>query len=151
MGIKIKARVGRGAIRKTLDPSSASYTRQIRAQIKEIEEALSEFASAVEDQAPEIVENALRPTFEKSQKYVPVDTGDLKKSGFLEVRKTDRGIVKAEIGYGKGGKPPYAVFVHERTDLKHKSPTRAKFLQAALEEDFHQIQKRLVNGFTPER
>ena len=150
MPIKIRARVGRQAIRSTLDPSTAQYTRQIQQQIKEIEDALSEFADAVDDQAPEIIENALRPTFALSQKYTPGDTGKLKRSGFLDVH-THGKKTTATIGYGKGGKPPYAVLVHELTELKHADPTRAKFLQSALEEDFHQIQKRLVDGFTPER
>lgn len=150
MPIRIRARVGRQAIRSGLDPSSAQYTRQIREQVKEIEDALSEFADAVEEQSPEIVENALRPTFEKSQKYTPVSSGKLRRSGFLEVSTSGKKTT-ATIGYGKGGRPNYTVFVHERTDLKHKEPTRAKFLQAALEEDFHQIQKRLVDGFTPEK
>jgi hypothetical protein len=89
--------------------------------------------------------DALRPTFELSQKYVPVDTGELKASGYL--RSGSQGKRKlAEMGYGRGGQAPYATFVHERTDIAHKAPTSAKFLQRALDEDYYAILPRIAAG-----
>jgi hypothetical protein len=98
-------------------------------------------------QSGEILYDALKPTFDKSQKYVPVATGDLKASGYLQVQR--QGALRAyvaEIGYGRGGFPSYAIYVHE-TPIFHKAPTRWKFLQAALEEDSNEIRRRITDGF----
>lgn len=148
MAIGIKLRAGRFAVRKTLDVASAAYTRQMREQMRSIEGQIRSIIKDIESATPEALEAALRPTFELSQKYVPVDTGKLKRSGFLESVSGDRKIPRVVIGYGKRGRPPYAVFVHERTDLRHKSPTRSKFLQAAVEEDIDNIRRRLLSSLT---
>ena len=146
MPLSLKFRAGRFAIRGSLDPTSTSYTQQMRTQMKEIESRLKEVLNAVDEHSLEALDRVLRPTFELSQKYVPVDTGDLKASGFLEVTSSG-GRDNATIGYGKGGKPPYTVFVHEMTEIPHKQPTRSKFLQAASEEDFDNIRDRVVEEY----
>lgn len=91
---------------------------------------------------PQVLLNALGPTFELSQEYCPKDTGNLVESGYLEVT-VSRGAPRVEMGYGKGGKPKYAVRVHENLEWRHKRPTRAKWLQAALEEDSGELPRRL--------
>lgn len=131
---------------KVVSPHQAGYIRAIRQQFENIEAILMAYVDHMNEQAGEIMLEALRPTFEKSQTYVPVKTGRLKRSGFLELRSGSRGPV-VTMGYGKNNDPPYTAIVHERLDLWHKPPTRAKFLQSALEEDFGQIQKRLISGF----
>ena len=147
MPLSIKLRAGRFAIRGTLDPVSANYTRQMRTQMKGIEANLKEVLNAIEEHSVGALDRILRPTFELSQKYVPVDTGDLKASGFLEVSTSSAGRVNATIGYGKGGRPPYTVFVHEMTEVHHTPPTRSKFLQAAIEEDLDDIQGRIAEEY----
>jgi len=97
-------------------------------------------------QSVDVLYDALLPTFKLSQKYCPVDTQDLKDSGFLE-KAASRSNPRVVIGYAKGGKPAYAAFVHELTHLYHKSPTRSKFLLAALEEDAGAIQQRIIKGY----
>jgi len=64
------------------------------------------------------------------QNYVPVDTGALRASGFVEVPKpTARGFAM-EIGFG-GPSAPYAVIVHE--DLTKRHPVgQAKYLEIPL-------------------
>lgn len=100
-----------------------------------------------EDATPEIIVEALEPTFEKSKVYCPKDTGELVASGYLEiVRKGQSPYV--EMGYGKGGKPRYAPYVHEMLNLKHAAPTRAKWLQHAVQEDLGVIATRLATGYT---
>lgn len=95
---------------------------------------------------PEILMDALEPTFEISQEYCPEDTGRLKDSGYLEITEF-RGRPSVEIGYGRGGEPPYAATVHENMEWRHKAPTRAKWLQVALTEDEQNIQARLAYDY----
>lgn len=98
-------------------------------------------------QSGEVLREALQPTLVKAKKYCPVLTGELRESGYLEVRRTGPlGSYQAEIGFAKGGKPSYAIYVHE-VPYNHRSPTRWKFLQAALEEDATAIRARLTTGF----
>lgn len=104
------------------------------------------------DASEEIMLEAMRPTFEKSQTYCPVESGRLKKTGYLEVVPF-RGKPRVEIGYGKGQNPRnrigrnYTAYVHEMIDLKHQPPTRAKWLQAAVMEDLELIHRRLGYGY----
>jgi hypothetical protein len=115
--------------------------------IKDLQDNFKAWTLHMSAQSGAVLYNALKPTFDKSQTYVPIDTGDLKKSGYLEVRR--RGLFRAyevEIGYGRGGFPSYAIYVHE-TPIFHKPPTRWKFLQAAISEDGNEIQKRINEGF----
>lgn len=95
-------------------------------------------------QAPEILYQALEPTFEKSKVYCPKDTGALVGSGYLEVEQTKNGA-QAAIGYARGGRPWYAVYVHE-IPRYHKEPTRWKWLQLALQEDADDIRELLLNA-----
>ena len=134
--------VGRKRVTSAVVPGEAGYIRSINAQLTQLQRNLAKFVEHIEGQTPEILVEALRPTFEKSKRYTPKDTGRLVQSGYLEVRDRAQGPV-VEMGYGRGGDPPYTVFVHERLDLKHKSPTRAKFLQEALQEDAGKIQENL--------
>jgi len=137
-----RASVGLRRILAGISESQAAVTRQSRAQMQSVVKRFKEFERHMISQMPEILREALEPTFEKSQKYVPVDTGDLKESGFLQVVKTRSGAF-VSMGYGLGGRPPYSVFVHEDLEASHKPPTRAKFLQSALEEDSSLIERRI--------
>ena len=85
-------------------------------------EALNDFAKIVID---------------ASQPLVPVKTGDLKASWFIEPASASRGL-RATVGYG-GGDVDYAVFVHELyknektgTIIKH-SQGRWKYLETAMQ------------------
>lgn len=100
----------------------------------------------LEDVTPEIMLAALEPTFEKSQEYCPKDTGKLVESGYLQITQF-RGKPRVEIGYGLGGDPAYAAAVHENLEWRHKAPTRAKWLQVALEEDAGEIQNRVAAAY----
>lgn len=142
----LRARIGYARIPSTATPDQAAYTQQIRSQMKAIETNLSSVIAAIQDAGPDIVLAALQPTYDKSQVYVPKKTGALAASGYLEVTESGGNTI-VQMGYGKGGQPPYAVFVHERTDLFHEPPTRSKFLQAALEEDIGDINTRLQEGY----
>ena len=125
--------------------SVAGATRDIRAQFKGIETRLRETISNIKDATPDAVRHGLQPIFDKSQEYVPVDTMELKNSGYLEVRESSH-KVEAEIGYARGGHPHYAVIVHEDPDLQHKSPTRSKFLEQAINEKFSGVKSRILSA-----
>lgn len=64
--------------------------------------------------------------YNESQKQVPVDTGDLKKSGKVVV--TGKGFgARAFVVYDA----KYAVWVHENLEAYHEPPTKARYLADA--------------------
>lgn len=131
-------------LRGSRRPSAKALRDAAKGGFSEIIDALAEFCSEMEnDIIPDVMYDALEPTFELSQKYVPVDTGELKDSGYLDITKRGKNPV-VEIGYGRDG-APYAVYVHEMPHY-HKPPTRFKYLQGALDEDYNQILNRIVRG-----
>ena len=60
--------------------------------------------------------------YNKSQTYVPVDTGKLKKSGYIEI--FDEFV---RVGYNCS----YAAVVHEVIENHHDLPTKSKYLEDA--------------------
>jgi hypothetical protein len=68
-----------------------------------------------------------------SQRLVPVDTGQLKRSASTDIAKPKLGETAAvEVSYSTD----YAIFVHERTDIPHYTPAeaQAKFLEQPARE-----------------
>lgn len=113
-------------------------------QLSRLVANFSGLAAHMGTESPEILREALEPTFEKSKEYCPKDTGKLVNSGYLEVQHS-RGGAQAAIGYAKGGSPQYAIYVHEVPRF-HPEPTRWKWLQFALQEDADSIKERILNG-----
>jgi len=146
MAVNIKISVGRRRIPANLDPKLASYTRQIRDQVRGIIEDIKFFYKEIEDVTPEVLKDALQPVFDESQRIVPVDTRKLQLSGYL-VSEDVAGGGTVEIGYARGGRPEYGVIVHENLETFHESPTKAKFLEGPLNEMFFQVQRRIVDSF----
>ncbi len=141
------ARVGR--VRPTLSHGgiSPAYERNVRRQMNAVLREYRRWAEHVRTQGPEVLREALVPTFYKARDvYTPEDTGDLRDSGYLEAGRSSKGSFVV-IGFGRRGFPHYAALVHERTDFFHQPPTRSKFLQAALEEDGPEIQARIEKGY----
>ncbi len=120
------------------------FTQSARDSMSGILARFQDLIGSLKGATPEALEMALTPTFEKSQKYCPTDTGELKDSGVLVSGADASGIAYARIAYGGNGAIHYAPIVHERTDLSHKAPTRSKWLQAAVEEDFGKMQRRFT-------
>jgi hypothetical protein len=121
--------------------SQSALRDQFNASMGNVLHNLGVFIRHMHDVGPEILEEALRPTFGKSQVYCPVQDGNLRASGYVESKRTSEGA-EAEIGYGRGGLPGYAIYVHE-LPAAHEEPTRDKFLQAALDEDYFAIINRI--------
>lgn len=123
-------------------PNEPGYIESIQRQTNAIVAKLRIIFKEFEKVSPEIMVEALRPTFELTQIEVPVDTGDLKKSGYLQLGSL-RGKPRVEMGYGYHNSPPYAQLVHERTDIRHQSPTKAKYLQDPVMADLNNVYSRL--------
>ena len=67
----------------------------------------------VQDALPDAVELAMLPIYREAMRLVPVDTGALKASVYLEQEKTRGGKVQVVLGFARWGYPKYAIYVHE--------------------------------------
>lgn len=132
----------RAAPRAPLYPSEPGYIAQMQKQSKILTDTLLSIFDQFEDISEDIMLEALEPTGEKAKIYTPKDKHDLVNSYYLE-KASFRGKPRVEMGFAKGGKPRYAVYVHEIVEYQHESPTRAKFLESAMKEDLEQIYRRL--------
>ena len=114
-----------------------------RAEMAAIVKELKRRMNAIKEATPAALEEALTPTFAKAIYYTPVASGQFRASGYMELREGLKGP-EIEIGFGKEGNPAYAAYVHEMVNIPHAAPTRAKFLQSAIEEDIDDIPKRIA-------
>lgn len=131
---------------KTSDVSSAAELgRALRPIFDEIAVDFRNYCRSLEDYLPSDLAQALEPTLQLSLTYVPRDTGELADSAYLSVENFRNGA-RVEMGYGKGGKPDYAIYVHE-IPYAHASPTSWKFLERAINEDYLNIVQRVSLNF----
>lgn len=137
---KVKAGVG---ISRASNTFAGRYSGDARKEMRAIILELNRRINNISKLTPLALEEAMTPTFAKAIAYTPVDTGKLRSSGYMITKQGDKGP-EVEIGFGKGANPPYAAYVHEMTDIPHAAPTRAKFLQSAIEEDIDIIPKRIA-------
>jgi hypothetical protein len=130
----IAIHVGRSTIRSSAPyaATEAGMRANLQTSISGIVNNIKAFIADVEGMMPDVLVEVLQPVFDLSQVYCPFKSGDLRSSGYLEARQGTR-TAEVEIGYGRGGHPSYAVYVHEMP-FNHADPTRDKFLQAALDE-----------------
>ena len=80
---------------------------------------------------------------QRSQKYVPVDTGALKASGQIVV-EGNRQATTSRVIYGGKAETYYALYVHENLEAKHAAPTCAKFLERAARESAGNCQQVII-------
>ncbi len=135
-------KVGKLSSKKASFPTESDYMASMKATSKELEDILLKLMKDVEDISAPLMLDVLSPTFDKSQQYCPIDKGPLRASGYLEVTSF-RGNPRVEMGYARGGRPWYAVVVHEDPQFQHKPPTRYKWLQAAMMEDLPSMYTKL--------
>lgn len=140
---RIAPSIGRVRVTSAVSPSEAGYIQHIRGQMQDIQRNMEKTVTHIENITADALIFGLEPIFKESQRLVPVDTGKLKQSGFLVKRKTTRGS-EAAIGYARHGRPGYAAFVHERTDLRHAPPTQAKFLETPMLRMIDTFQRRVA-------
>ncbi len=141
-GRPLRFQVGLKRIHRSTSPAKGSLTRQVRAQMKGIEDNLAKIINAMKKSTPDAIGFALDPILDESQILVPKEFGPLKDSGDIFLTET-AGRPHGTVSYGDGNEVPYAIYVHEMITYEHESPTQAKFLQAAVEKHQHQIIPRL--------
>src|SRR5690606_41527890 len=90
--------------------SHKRYAKSVQAQMAKVTENLNKVIRSIKATTPLALRYAVKPIYDESQNLVPVDTGKLKASGFIEVRKNTRGGT-AGRGYARANNPPYAAFV----------------------------------------
>lgn len=112
----------------------------------------NEILRKLDDQSIEIllgevekeVEDTIQLAFMESQLEVPVDTGLLRSTGKAWPVEKDGDGMEARITYGTH----YGPYVHERVDIHHKPPTKAKFLEDPMkrqEKPFVEAVKRIFS------
>ena len=86
----------------------------------------------------------------ESKRLVPVDTGVLKRSGYVTMPIESNTGIRVELGYG-GPATAYALVQHERTDFDHPGGGEAKFLERPFKEAaghaFNLAQKTFATAF----
>lgn len=100
--------------------------------VMQITRAISKIRRDTEIKIADALEKAGEIILQKSQIYVPRETGALANSGRVEVEGQGFGA-RSRVLYG-GDSAPYAVYVHENLEAQHKPPTCAKFLERAARE-----------------
>lgn len=104
---------------------------------------------AVASKAPKALERAVyrfgQIEMAESKRRVPVDTGTLKNSGFVEKPVRISGVITLELGYG-GAAEDYAIPVHEDLEAFHKTG-QAKYLESVLNESAPYFAQRVAADF----
>ena len=136
-----KPHMGSKQMRTSYGASSNALTAAFRDSMGNILSEYDRFVEHIEEVTPDILKEAIQPTLDKAVYYCPKNTGELAASAYLEV-ESRRGQHVVAIGFGKRGQPSYAVYVHEMP-YRHEEPTRSKFLQAAVEEDYNMFTRRV--------
>ena len=100
--------------------------------IKEVKKRLKEYPFRTLKALGKALYEESQVILGESKKQCPVDTGTLRSTGHVDEPKYTRSSVDIQIGYG-GASAPYAIYVHERLDLRHKVG-KAKFLEDPVKE-----------------
>lgn len=94
-------------------------------------------ADAVTKQAArEGMVDALEAVLTEANKTVPLQTGDLERSGLTDF---DPEQFRGTVSYGNGVATAYAIRQHEETGWHHAEGRRAKWLELTLREMIGQI------------
>jgi len=139
----VRASIGRVRVTSAVSPGEPGYIRSMKMQMDHIAEVLNKQIAHIKNATAQGMAYALEPILEYSQTIVPVDTGELKASGFIVVQDSASGPV-AVIGYARHGQPKYAAFVHEMIHVPHQKGKSAKFLEIAVNEKIGVFERRLV-------
>lgn len=142
--IRVKASIGSRRLSSGTHASIAAATRQARTQMKTVMDNLEAVVQGLRTATPEALLYGLKPIADKATYYVPVKTGELRDSQYMEVRREGRQKFLVELGYARGGHPNYAALVHESVDIPHADPTSAKFLEKAVDEELHKVRPRVL-------
>lgn len=143
------------ALRIPLNVGRVDRRSSFQKQMRRIVRNFKHVTDAIEnDVMPEALRYAVMPIVERSQYYVPVDTGALKASQYVFIGKLPN-KPRISVGYARGNQVPkgyedkrenldYAIKVHELSHYYHKPPTQYKFLEQAFNERAEQILPRVA-------
>ena len=140
--VTVRGSIGLKRIPRSTPRTAAEATRNTRKQFKVLRDNLLKSIQYIEGITAPALEEAMKPIFQESQRLVPKDTLKLMRSGFIDTG-TFRGQPAVNMGYGAGGTPKYAVFVHEDLNAKHENGTQAKFLEEPYKKQLNQIAGRV--------
>jgi hypothetical protein len=143
----MRLRIGKIRSSRPVYPSEPGFIQSVNAQLKDLQFAIQSIADQMGEVSPFIAQEAWAPTFAKARAWCPRKTGALVGSGYLEITSFSKSSPHVEMGFGRGGDPPYTVYVHEQVNHYHAPPTRAKWLQAAVLEDIGVLWSRLQAGY----
>lgn len=107
--------------------------------IDTVSENLRRLAASVPVRAAQALNVVAEETMTDAKERTPVDTGTLKRSGLVFQHATP-GRLSAGLSYGT----EYAVYVHERTELRHRVG-EAKFLERAIAFTARFFAERMAN------
>lgn len=91
--------------------------------IENVLRELNRRTSAIQNATNQSLQDVAFEIMSKAQELAPLDTGDLRGSGYAEVKN-----MNIELGF----KAPYALVQHERMDFKHPKGGQAKYLERPL-------------------
>ena len=100
-----------------LSSTLRSIGKSRRADGRKVEEGLRKVAKRI---------------YDDSQKLVPEDSGDLKRSGEIFWNRKQGFGAQYHVTYG-GVTAPYALIVEVMDHLNHAPPTRSRYLRTAIE------------------
>ena len=110
-----------------------------REMVARIEEVAKDARKAIDRAVYKFGNTEMR----EMKRLVPVDTGTLKDSGYVEKPKRDGSRVMLELGFG-GAAEAYALYVHEDLDAFHENG-QAKFVEMPLSESAPFFAERVGN------
>lgn len=110
---------------------------------KELQRALEKLGKQALPEAGKALYAEAELIMTDSKKQCPVDTGTLRSTGYVEQPEASGDQVTVQMGYG-GPAAPYAIWVHERLDLRHNPPTKAKFLEDPVKAAAPKLPARLA-------
>ena len=100
--------------------------RGVDSVIKNFNKKLSEIKDASKDSIRDVALDLIS----KAKERAPLDTGDLRGSGFTEFKESSTEYV-ARVGFTE----PYALVQHEDLTFKHPQGGEAKYLENPLKEN----------------
>ena len=125
----------RGGLKGSLFGHSVEGLKQLHKDFDKATEALLHaYAAALFDESVRVMN--------KSQKIVPVDSRELKRSAIVKPPKTLK-RPETSLSYNT----PYALYQHEHHAGSEKNPgSRAKYLERPMKDAASGMEKRLVRG-----
>ena len=110
--------------------------------IKEMQRALEQLGPKANFALRRSLTTEAEKIMAKAKRLTPVDTGTLRATGHVQPPVVEPEQIEITLGFG-GPAARYAIFVHERTELRH-TVGQAKFLEQPVNEAAEGLANRLA-------